>query len=84
MGASGPPRADQLSTWPVKISRSWARLRPETGLEGWTIPATPSRATVRAAAPLASSDSFSGRLERPMSALPASAASTPAPDPVPE
>ena len=84
MGASGPPRTLQLVILPLKMSAIWLEERAVTGLLGWTTRAMPSRAARWSQAPFSISDSFSSRLDRPMSHAPDRAASIPAPEPVPE
>ena len=84
MGAAGPPSWLHWVISPVKTAVSWGRVSSRMGLSGWTTTATPSRAARWPAAPAARSASVSSRLDRPMSQVPASTASTPAPEPVPE
>ena len=84
MGASGPPRARELVIFPVKISAICAVDSAVTGFSAWTTRAMPSSAARWACAPVCLSLSRSSRLDRPMSQAPESAASIPAPEPVPE
>ena len=79
---SAPPTSLQLVISPVKILAIWSTVRSATWLSALTITAMPSRAMVVPFRPEEVSSSFSAREDRPMSAVPLTTASMPAPEPV--
>ena len=79
---AAPPTSLQLVISPVKILAIWSTVRSATWLSALTITAMPSRAMVVPFRPEEVSSSFSAREDRPMSAVPLTTASMPAPEPV--
>ena len=79
---SGPPSSLQVRTAPLKTPRTWSRVSAETGFEGCTTTAIPSRATTVAVNAFASAGR-STRSAIPTSAVPETADWMPTAEPPP-